>query len=43
MTTTVTPQERNRVAINFTVEEGDVAKIANINIVGATRRSPRAR
>jgi len=33
--TTVTPQERNRVAINFTVEEGDVAKIAKINIVGA--------
>ncbi len=33
--TTVTPQERNRVAINFTVEEGDVAKIARINIVGA--------
>ena len=35
VTTTATPQERNRVAINFTVEEGDVAKIANINIVGA--------
>src|SRR2546426_814093 len=35
VTTTVTPQERNRVAVNFTVEEGDVAKIANINIVGA--------
>src|SRR5215471_16298283 len=35
VTTTVTPQERNRVAINFTVEEGEVAKIANINIVGA--------
>ena len=33
--TTVTPQERNRVAINFNVEEGDVAKIARINIVGA--------
>jgi outer membrane protein insertion porin family len=33
--TTVTPQERNRVAINFTVDEGDVAKIARINIVGA--------
>src|SRR5689334_20764906 len=26
--TTVTPQERNRVAINFTIEEGDAAKIA---------------
>jgi outer membrane protein insertion porin family len=35
VTTTVTPQERNRVAINFTVEEGDASKIANINIVGA--------
>ncbi len=35
ITTTVTPQERNRVAINFNVEEGDVAKIAGINIVGA--------
>src|SRR3982751_762755 len=34
VTTTVTPQERNRVAVNFTVEEGDVSKIANINIVG---------
>jgi outer membrane protein insertion porin family len=35
ITTTVTPQERNRVAINFNVEEGEVAKIARINIVGA--------
>ena len=35
VTTTVTPQERNRVAVNFTVDEGDVAKIAHINIVGA--------
>ena len=35
VTTTVTPQERNRVAINFTVEEGEVAKIAVINFVGA--------
>jgi outer membrane protein insertion porin family len=34
VTTTVTPQERNRVAVNFTVDEGDVAKIARINIVG---------
>lgn len=33
--TTVTPQERNRVAINFTLEEGDSASIAKINIVGA--------
>jgi outer membrane protein insertion porin family len=34
VTTTVTPQERNRVAINFTVEEGESARIARINIVG---------
>src|SRR5215470_5688323 len=34
VTTTVTPQERNRVAINFTVDEGEIARIANINIVG---------
>src|SRR4051812_26428792 len=32
--TTVTPQERNRVALNFTIEEGDAAKIARINIIG---------
>jgi outer membrane protein insertion porin family len=35
VTTTVTPQDRNRVAINFNVEEGEVSKIAGINIVGA--------
>jgi outer membrane protein insertion porin family len=33
--TTVTPLERNRVGINFTIVEGDVAKIRKINIVGA--------
>jgi outer membrane protein insertion porin family len=34
VTTTVTPLERNRVAVNFTVDEGEAAKIARINIVG---------
>ena len=32
---TVTPLERNRVGVSFAVEEGDVAKIRAINIVGA--------
>ena len=32
--TTVTPQERNRVAINFAVTEGDPSRIARINIIG---------
>jgi outer membrane protein insertion porin family len=35
VSTTVTPLERNRVAINFTVEEGGVAKIRQISIIGA--------
>jgi outer membrane protein insertion porin family len=35
ITTTVTPLERNRVAINFTVDEGGVAKIRQIDINGA--------
>ncbi len=34
ITTTVTPIERNRVNINFAVDEGDVSRIRQINIVG---------
>jgi len=36
VTTTVTPLERNRVAVNFNIEEGDAALIRQINIVGAS-------
>ena len=35
ITTTITPLERNRVGINFNIEEGASAKIKQINIVGA--------
>lgn len=34
VSTTVTPLERNRVGVRFTVDEGDVAKIKQINIIG---------
>ena len=34
VTTTVTPLERNRVAVNFTVVEGDTSKIRQISIIG---------
>ncbi|MER2538163.1 MAG: outer membrane protein assembly factor BamA [Azonexus sp.] len=36
ITTTITPLERNRVSINFTIEEGAAARIKQINVVGAT-------
>ncbi len=32
--TTVTPQERNRVAVNFTIDEGSASRIERINIIG---------
>jgi outer membrane protein insertion porin family len=35
ISTTVTPLERNRVAINFNVDEGQIAKIRQISIIGA--------
>ena len=33
--TTVTPSDRNRINLNFTVVEGDVARIKSLRIVGA--------
>ena len=35
VTTTVTPLERNRVSLRFDIDEGQVTKIADINIIGA--------
>jgi outer membrane protein insertion porin family len=32
--TTVTPLERNRVALNFAIEEGEAAKIRQVSIIG---------
>ena len=36
ISTTITPLERNRVSINFSVDEGAVSKIRQITIIGAT-------
>jgi outer membrane protein insertion porin family len=36
ITTTITPLERNRVGINFNIDEGEVARIKQINIIGAS-------
>jgi outer membrane protein insertion porin family len=36
VTTTVTPLERNRISLSFKIDEGEVAKIVDINIIGAT-------
>jgi outer membrane protein insertion porin family len=33
--TTATPQERNRVAVNFSIEEGAATRISRINVVGS--------
>ncbi len=35
VTTTITPLERNRVGLNFSIDEGEVAKIRKINIIGS--------
>jgi len=34
VSTTVTPLERNRVALRFDIEEGEVTRIADINLIG---------
>jgi len=34
ITTTITPLERNRVGVTFAVDEGEVARIKQINIIG---------
>ena len=36
VTTTVTPLERNRISLSFKIDEGEVAKITDINIIGVT-------
>ena len=39
--TTVTPLERNRVSLRFDIEEGEITRIADINIIGANAFSER--
>ena len=34
VSTTVTPLERNRVALRFDIEEGEITRIADINLIG---------
>ena len=36
VTATVTPLERNRISLTFTIDEGEVSKIVDINIIGAS-------
>ncbi len=36
VSTTVTPIERNRISLTFTIDEGEVSKIVDINIIGAS-------
>ena len=38
---TVTPLERNRVSLRFDIEEGEITRIADINIIGANAFSER--
>lgn len=42
VSTTVTPLERNRTSLTFTIDEGEVSKIVDINIIGATAFSESA-
>ncbi len=39
VTTTMTPLERNRVSLSFKIDEGEVARIVDISIIGATAYS----
>ena len=36
VSSTVTPIERNRISLTFTIDEGEVSKIVDINIIGAS-------